>query len=104
VWFSETGMVSVQVKISEKSNEITAIPELLDIFDYTGCIVTVDAMGTQKDIAERIVKKRSDYVLVLKKITQCYTTRLKCFQDILTYQSLDKAKKEHQRESDNEHG
>lgn len=65
-WFSETGMVLGQVKTTEKSNEITAIPELLDILDITGCIVTIDAMGTQKDIAEKIIKNKGDYILALK--------------------------------------
>jgi len=65
-WFSETGMVLGQVKTTEKSNEITAIPELLDILDIAGYIVTIDAMGTQKEIAEKIIKKKGDYVLALK--------------------------------------
>lgn len=65
-WFSETGMVLGQIKTEEKSNEITAIPELLDILDVTGCIVTIDAMGTQTDIAEKIIEKKADYVLNLK--------------------------------------
>lgn len=65
-WFSETGMVLGQVKTFEKSNEITAIPELLDILAVTGNIVTIDAMGTQKDIAEKIISKKGDYVLALK--------------------------------------
>jgi predicted transposase YbfD/YdcC len=65
-WCSETGLVLGQVKTSEKSNEITAIPELLDILDVTGCIVTIDAMGTQTKIAEKIVKSKADYVLALK--------------------------------------
>lgn len=65
-WFSETGMVLGQIKTEEKSNEITAIPELLDILDVTGCIVTIDAMGTQYDIADKIIDKKADYVLSLK--------------------------------------
>ena len=65
-WFSETDMVLGQVKTTEKSNEITAIPELLDILDIAGHIVTIDAMGTQKDIAEKIIKKKGYYVLALK--------------------------------------
>jgi predicted transposase YbfD/YdcC len=65
-WFSGTGMVLGQVKTSEKSNEITAIPELLDILDVTGTIVTIDAMGTQTKIAEKIIEKKADYVLALK--------------------------------------
>lgn len=65
-WCSETGLVLGQVKTSEKSNEITAIPDLLDILDVTGCIVTIDAMGTQTKIAEKIIKSKADYVLALK--------------------------------------
>lgn len=65
-WFSETGMVLGQVTTDVKSNEITAIPELLDILDITGHIVTIDAMGAQYAIADKIVKAKGDYVLALK--------------------------------------
>lgn len=65
-WFSENKMFLSQVFVNEKSNEITAIPELLDILDIAGHIVTIDAMGTQKDIAEKIIEKGGDYVLALK--------------------------------------
>lgn len=60
------GLVLGQVKTDEKSNEITAIPELLDKLYLEGCIVTIDAMGTQKKIAEKIAEKEADYVLNLK--------------------------------------
>ena len=57
-----------QVKVNEKSNEITAIPALLQLLDViTGCIVTLDAMGCQKGIAQAIVDKGSDYVLAVKE-------------------------------------
>ncbi len=65
-WASESGVTLGQVKTEEKSNEITAIPELLDLLEIPGCIVTIDAMGTQKDIAEKIIDKNADYVLALK--------------------------------------
>lgn len=65
-WCSESGLVLGQIKTSEKSNEITAIPELIDILDISGCIVTIDAMGTQTKIAEKIIKAKADYVLALK--------------------------------------
>ena len=55
------------VKVDEKSNEITAIPELLDLIAISGCIVTIDAMGCQKQIAEKIVDSDADYVLAVKK-------------------------------------
>jgi len=56
-----------QVKVNDKSNEITAIPALLQLLDVTGCIVTLDAMGCQKGIAQAIVDKGSDYVLAVKE-------------------------------------
>jgi predicted transposase YbfD/YdcC len=65
-WASGKGLVLGQVKVDDKSNEITAIPELLDALDVEGAIVTIDAMGCQKDIAARIVDKGADYVLALK--------------------------------------
>lgn len=55
-----------QVKTEDKSNEITAIPELLQILEIKGCIVTIDAMGCQKEIAKKIVEQGADYCLALK--------------------------------------
>jgi predicted transposase YbfD/YdcC len=55
-----------QVKVENKSNEITAIPALLELLDITGCIITIDAMGTTTAIAKQIVAKGADYVLSLK--------------------------------------
>lgn len=65
-WASEAGLVLGQVKVKDKSNEITAVPELLDALHLKGCIVTLDAMGCQKDIAAHIIEKEADYVLALK--------------------------------------
>jgi len=62
----ENGFCLGQEQVKDKSNEITAIPELLDSLNITGHIVTLDAMGTQRDIACKIRKKRADYVLTLK--------------------------------------
>ena len=66
VWASELGLSLGQVACAEKSNEITAIPELLRVVDIKGAILTIDAMGTQKAIAEQIVDQEADYVLALK--------------------------------------
>jgi predicted transposase YbfD/YdcC len=66
VWASEFGLSLGQVACAEKSNEITAIPELLALVDIQGCIITIDAMGTQKAIAAQIVDGGGDYVLALK--------------------------------------
>jgi predicted transposase YbfD/YdcC len=65
-WASESRLVLGQVKVSEKSNEITAIPHLLDMLEITGCIVTIDAMGCQTGIAAKIIEKEADYVLSVK--------------------------------------
>jgi predicted transposase YbfD/YdcC len=66
VWASEYGLSLGQVACAEKSNEITAIPELLRLVDIKGAIITIDAMGTQKAIAQQIVAGGADYVLALK--------------------------------------
>ena len=66
VWASEFGLSLGQVACAEKSNEITAIPELLKLVDITGALITIDAMGTQKAIAEKIIDGEADYVLALK--------------------------------------
>ena len=66
VWASEFGLSLGQVACAEKSNEITAIPELLRLVDIKGAIITIDAMGTQKAIAEEIIDGEADYVLALK--------------------------------------
>lgn len=66
-WSASNKVVLGQLKTAEKSNEITAIPRLLKLLDISGCIITIDAMGTQKKIAETIIKEGGDYVLALKK-------------------------------------
>jgi predicted transposase YbfD/YdcC len=66
VWASEFGLSLGQVACDDKSNEITAIPELLRLVDIRGAIITIDAMGTQKAIAAQIIEQQADYVLALK--------------------------------------
>ena len=66
-WATRNRVVLGQLKTEEKSNEITAIPELLKVLDVSGCIVTIDAMGCQRAIAEQIVKQGAEYVLALKQ-------------------------------------
>jgi predicted transposase YbfD/YdcC len=66
VWASEFGLSLGQTACADKSNEITAIPELLRLVDIKGAIITIDAMGTQKAIAEQIIAGEADYVLALK--------------------------------------
>ena len=65
-WATAEGVLLGQQKTAKKSNEITAIPELLDIISVNGCIVTIDAMGCQKNIAEKVKERGGDYVLAVK--------------------------------------
>lgn len=66
-WALENRLVLGQVKVNDKSNEITAIPQLLDLLEIDGCIVTIDAMGCQKEITKKIIGQGADYVLALKE-------------------------------------
>ena len=66
-WAADNRVVLGQVKVDEKSNEITAIPKLLEVLALKGCIVTIDAIGTQKEIAATIVAQEADYVLPVKE-------------------------------------
>jgi predicted transposase YbfD/YdcC len=66
-WATANGLVLGQRKVDEKSNEITAIPELLQALEISGCIITIDAMGCQKEIAADIVDQDADYILSLKE-------------------------------------
>lgn len=65
-WANVNNLVLGQIKVDEKSNEITAIPKLLKLLNLEGCVVTIDAMGTQRAIAEEIRNQEADYVLALK--------------------------------------
>jgi predicted transposase YbfD/YdcC len=65
-WSSKNRLVLGQIKVDEKSNEITAVPRLLELLDLSGCIVTMDAMGCQKEHAKQIISKNADYVFALK--------------------------------------
>lgn len=66
-WASVNRLVLAQVKVDDKSNEITALPELLNVLALSGCIVTIDAMGCQREIAKQIIGQDGDYVLALKE-------------------------------------
>lgn len=66
-WATKNELVLGQVSVEEKSNEITAIPKLLEILDISGCLITIDAIGTQTNIAEKIIDQGGDYLLAVKK-------------------------------------
>ena len=65
-WCNESNLVLGQQKVYEKSNDITAIPKLLDALFIEGAVITIDAMGTQKEIAKKIIAGKGDYVLAVK--------------------------------------
>ncbi len=101
-WSCANHLVLGQVKTNEKSNEITAIPELLKLLDLCGSIVTVDAMGTQKEIAQEIQDKGADYVMALKGNHELLHEEVKAYwQDSQLpeseYQSFETADKGHGR-------
>jgi predicted transposase YbfD/YdcC len=80
-WAESNGLVVGQLKVADKSNEITAVPELLRVLELSGCIVTVDAMGCQKKIAQEIIEADTDYVLALKGNQERVHPEVKSFLD-----------------------
>ncbi len=79
VWLSDFGLTLAQVATDAKSNEITAIPEVLKLVDLNGAIITIDAMGTQTAIADQIVAGKGDYLLALK------ANQDSLFQQVMNY-------------------
>lgn len=65
-WASKNSMVLAQYKVSDKTNEITGIKELLKLLDITGCVISIDAIGCQKEIAQNIIDANGDYILAVK--------------------------------------
>lgn len=80
-WAHANRLVLGQLKVDDKSNEITAIPKLLQLLDLQGAIVTMDAMGCQKEIAQAITAQGADYVLALKENHQTLYDNVKLFLD-----------------------
>ncbi len=76
-WAESNGLVLGQLKVADKSNEITAVPELLRVLELSGCIVTIDAMGCQKKIAKEILEADADYVLPSKATRRQCTRKLR---------------------------
>ena len=80
-WAESNGLVLGQLKVADKSNEISAVPELLRVLELSGCIVTLDAMGCQKKIAREIIEADADYVLALKGNQEMVHQEVKTFLD-----------------------
>lgn len=103
-WATANELVLGQVKVDEKSNEITAIPRLLEVLDISGCLVTIDAIGTQTEIAEKIIVQGGDYLLAVKE------NQLHLYEDLERLFSLDQQEGfqspgySHTRKVTNSHG
>lgn len=106
-WACESALVLGQLRVDEKTNEIKAIPELLDLLCIKGCIVTIDAMGTQKDIAEKIIEKDADYILQVKGNQPALKEDISLYfeNEIFTRSKKDLEQEEmYYKETDNDHG
>lgn len=103
-WANRAGLTLGQQKVNEKSNEISAIPELLDMLAIEGCVVTIDAIGTQTAIAEKIIDGHGEYVLALKGNHGTLHDDVKLFfEDIETDERIQ-AKCDYHRKVDKDHG
>ncbi len=103
-WASQTGMVLGQLKTSEKSNEITAIPALLDMLEVSGCIISTDAMGCQKAIAEKIREKGADYLLAVKGNQKSLHDDIKLYLDDLATRKILRESTQFHETIDKGHG
>ena len=103
-YLTDIGVSMGQVKVDEKSNEITAIPDLIDLIDITGCMVTIDAIGTQTKIINKILGKHGNYCLPLK------TNQRQAYKDVEEYfkyvesTKLERSKIEYNRVIEKGHG
>jgi len=92
-WSCESNMVLGQLRVNEKSNEITAIPKLIELLEIENCIITIDAMGCQTAIADKIIEKKAHYVLAVKgnqpKLLEEIEDEFRFTNDILFSETLD---------------
>lgn len=103
-WSCGHGLVLGQQKVDKKSNEITAIPKLLDLLDVKGCTVTLDAMGCQHKIAEHIIDKGGDYVIALKGNQGQLNEEVKAWFHIAQREQFNKIAYSQSEETDAGHG
>lgn len=103
-WVREDGISLGQIKTDEKSNEITAIPKMLDTMDIKGAVVTIDAMGCQADIAEKIVDLEANYLLALKKNQQSLYESVEEYFNWARTEPIEKKQLKEYRYEEHEHG
>jgi predicted transposase YbfD/YdcC len=103
-WSSVNRLVLGQVKVDDKSNEITAIPKLLRLLVIKGCLVTIDAMGCQTEIAEQIIDQGGDYLLAVKKNQKYLYEDIKHLFKHATAENFERAGFDEARTVDKRHG
>lgn len=103
-WACANGLVVGQIKTDEKSNEITAIPQLIELLCIEGCIVTIDAMGCQKNIAKTLVENDADYLLALKGNHSDLRDQVALFFQEQLNNDFKDISVDHHRTIDGEHG
>lgn len=105
-WATNNRLVLGQVKVDCKSNEITAIPELLKVLSLRGCIVTIDAIGCHKEIVKLVAEQEADYVITLKKnqgslykrVETLFSEALRSKYQGFTHSSFRRSQESHGRE------
>ena len=103
-WAGKAGLTLGQRRVEEKSNEITAIPELLEMLELEGCVVTIDAMGTQTEIAKKIVSRGADYVLALKGNQSTLHDDVQLFFEGVEQQQVSTEEISYHKSVDTDHG
>jgi len=103
-WATQNQLVLGQTKVGEKSNEITAIPELLRLLDISGCIVTIDAIGTQTEITETIIEGGGDYLLAVKENQGHLFEDIQCLFDVDLAQGMKYAQYQYAKSINKGHG
>jgi predicted transposase YbfD/YdcC len=99
-WSAENRLVLGQLAVEEKSNEITAVPKLMDMLDLKGCVVTADALNCQKTVAAKAMEKKAEYLLALKGNHPVFYEEVRTYMDELSLRSLpgfEQIEKEHGR-------
>jgi len=103
-WSSHNRLVLGQVKVDDKSNEITALPKLLELLVIKGCLVTIDAMGCQTEIAEKIIDQGGDYLLAVKKNQKYLYEDIKHLFKHATAENFERPGFDDARTVDKQHG
>ena len=104
-WSTGASISLGQVPTEEKSNEITAIPELLDLLNLRGCLVSIDAMGCQTAIAQKVIEKKGDYLLAVKENQKgLYEATEELFRRSSTREKNKLPQSEHTEKKENVHG